>query len=158
MWLFGRAIWLFLFGKRGVNSLWCLVCWCGFLKVSWLICLWTWARSHHVWQAFGAGREEEVWWRAGILSVTLGWWDPSLCVPTGSHVWTMCGITVGRGWSSGVMGSSTALVSPELIIPSAMVWGATQCSVCAQLLSRVRLLPTPWTVALGASLSMGFPR
>ena len=96
MWLFGRAIWLFLFGKRGVNSPWCLVCWCGFLKVSWLICLWTWARSHNGWQAFRAGREEEVWWRAGILSVTLGWWDPGLCVPTGSHVWTTCGIT---GWA-----------------------------------------------------------
>ena len=103
MWLFGRAIWLFLFGKRGVNSLWCLVCWCGFLKVSWLICLWTWARSHNVWQAFRAGREEEVWWRAGILSVTLCWWDPSLCVPTGSHIWTMCGIT---GWvEAEVLGS-----------------------------------------------------
>ena len=30
--------------------------------------------------------------------------------------------------------------------------------VCAQLLSRVRLLVTPWTVALQAPLSMGFPR
>ena len=32
------------------------------------------------------------------------------------------------------------------------------CAVCAQLLSRVWLFATPWTVAHQAPLSMGFPR
>ena len=32
------------------------------------------------------------------------------------------------------------------------------CTLCACMLSHVRLLATPWTVACQAPLSMGFPR
>ena len=32
------------------------------------------------------------------------------------------------------------------------------CVLCAQMLNRVRLFVTPWTVSLEAPLSMGFPR
>lgn len=78
-----------LFGKRGMNSLWCHVCWCGFLKVLPLMRFWTWARSRNVWQVFGAGREGDVWAKAGILSVILGWWGPRFSFPIGAPVWVM---------------------------------------------------------------------
>lgn len=83
-----------LFGKRGMNSLWCCVCWCGFLKELPLMRFWTWARSRNVWQVFGAGREGEVWGKAGILTVILGWWGPSFSFPVGAPVW----ITVWFGF------------------------------------------------------------
>ena len=99
-----------------------------------------------------------TWWLAGIWcrqgggSLVKGWnsfcnsWlvrSGSLCpnwIPCLDNVWDHW---LGRSWSSGGTRSFRALVSPELITPSAVVWGATQCGVCAQSWSRVWLLTDP---------------
>ena len=77
------------------------------------------------------------------MAETLGkGFSSRLCFPSLNSHWRWLGVLKERG--EGEIGTSNCKGQPSLSLP------------CAQSLSRVRLLVTPWTVARQAPLSVGF--